>query len=386
MERLRAQFPDLEPARILYTPNFASRAELAWALQSGVRVTVDNSYMLANWPQLFAGQDIFVRLDTGVGRGHHDHVRTAGTRSKFGVQLSEVRMLAGLAQAAGARIVGLQAHVGSGIFDVTSWEHTARVLAQAARGLEDLRVIDVGGGLGVPEQPDQPPVDLGKLDTLLLAVRAEHPQLEVWLEPGRFFVAAAGVLLARVTQLKSKGGVRFVGVATGMNSLIRPALYGAYHEIANLTRAEDAATELVEHRRSHLRERRRARARPAAAADPRGRRARDRQRRGLRACHELALQPARAGHGAVHLKRLMLFVGAAAALAIAGYLFYLDRLVTRQFEGRRWTLPAQVYAAPLELYAGAPLHRAAVRGGAAPAALPARGLRRATRHLSAERR
>ena len=245
VERLRAQFADLEPARILYTPNFASRAEIAWALQSGVRVTVDNSYVLANWPQLFAGHDIFVRLDTGVGRGHHEHVRTAGTRSKFGVQLSEVRMLAGLAQAAGARIVGLQAHVGSGIFDVTTWEHTARVLAQAARGLDDLRVIDVGGGLGVPEQPDQPPVDLGKLDTLLLAVRAEHPQLEVWLEPGRFFVAAAGVLLARVTQLKSKGGVRFVGVATGMNSLIRPALYGAYHEIANLTRAEEAATELV---------------------------------------------------------------------------------------------------------------------------------------------
>jgi bifunctional diaminopimelate decarboxylase / aspartate kinase len=245
VERLRAQFPDLEPQRILYTPNFASRAEIAWALQSGVRVTVDNSYVLATWPQLFAGHDLFVRLDTGVGRGHHEHVRTAGTRSKFGVQLSEVRMLAGLAQAAGARIVGLQAHVGSGIFDVTTWEHTARVLAQAARGLDDLRVIDVGGGLGVPEQPDQPPVDLGKLDTLLLAVRAEHPQLEVWLEPGRFFVAAAGVLLARVTQLKSKGGVRFVGVATGMNSLIRPALYGAYHEIANLTRADEAATELV---------------------------------------------------------------------------------------------------------------------------------------------
>jgi len=95
-----------------------------------VRVTVDNSYVLANWPQLFAGHDIFVRLDTGVGRGHHEHVRTAGTRSKFGVQLLEVRMLAGLAQAAGARIVGLQAHVGSGIFDVTTWEHTARVLAQ----------------------------------------------------------------------------------------------------------------------------------------------------------------------------------------------------------------------------------------------------------------
>src|SRR5262249_59288035 len=112
-------------------------------------------------------------------------------------------------------------------------------------GLGELKVIDVGGGLGVPERPDQPGVDLAKLDTLLAAVRAEHPDLEVWLEPGRYLVAHAGVLLARVTQLKSKGGVRFVGVATGMNSLIRPALYGSYHEIANLTRADDAATEHV---------------------------------------------------------------------------------------------------------------------------------------------
>jgi len=245
IERLLHTFPDIEPQRILYTPNFAPRAELDWALQAGVRVTVDNAYVLASWPQLFRDREIFARIDTGVGRGHHDHVRTAGTRSKFGVQLSELRVLAGLAQAAGARIVGLQAHVGSGIFDVTSWEHTARVLAGAAKGFEDLRVIDVGGGLGVPERPDQPGLDLAKLDTLLLAVRAEHPRLEVWLEPGRYLVAAAGVLLARVTQLKTKGGVRFVGVATGMNSLIRPALYGSYHEIGNLTRAEEPATELV---------------------------------------------------------------------------------------------------------------------------------------------
>ncbi len=245
VERLLGLFPDLEPARILYTPNFAGRAEYAWALGAGVRVTVDNAYVLSSWPQLFKGHDIFVRIDTGVGRGHHDHVRTAGTRSKFGVQLSESRVLAGLAQAAGARIIGLQAHVGSGVFDVTSWEHTARVLAAAARGFEDLKVIDVGGGLGVPEHPEQPAVDLNKLDTLLMAVRAEHPALEVWLEPGRYLIATAGVLLARVTQLKSKGGVRFVGVATGMNSLIRPALYGSYHEIANLSRLDEPATEPV---------------------------------------------------------------------------------------------------------------------------------------------
>ena len=245
VERVLQLFSDIDPQRILYTPNFAPRAEVAWALTAGVRVTVDNTYALTEWPQLFRAHDIFVRVDTGVGRGHHTHVRTAGTRSKFGVPIAELREFARRAHDAGVRIVGLQAHVGSGVFDVTSWEHTARLLAAAAHGFADLRVIDVGGGLGVPEHPDQPGVDLARLDTLLLAVRAEHPQLEVWLEPGRYLVASAGVLLARVTQLKAKGGVRFVGVTTGMNSLIRPALYGAYHEIANLTRADEAATELV---------------------------------------------------------------------------------------------------------------------------------------------
>jgi diaminopimelate decarboxylase/aspartate kinase len=245
VERLLATCPDLDPQRILYTPNFAPREEYAWALARGVRVTVDNLYALSAWPELFRGREIFARLDTGVGRGHHTHVRTAGTRSKFGVPIAELRSFARLAHAAGARITGLEAHVGSGIFDVTSWEHTARLLAAAAQTLEGVRVIDVGGGLGVPERPDQPGVDLERLDTLLTAVRAEHPRLEVWLEPGRYLVAAAGALLTRVTQLKQKGGVRFVGVATGMNSLIRPALYGSHHEIVNLTRLDEPATELV---------------------------------------------------------------------------------------------------------------------------------------------
>ena len=210
-----------------------------------MRVTVDNPYALSAWPQLFRGREIFLRVDTGVGRGHHSHVRTAGTRSKFGVPISEVRDVARLAREAHTRVIGLQAHIGSGIFDVTSWEHTARLLSSVSQAFDELRVIDVGGGLGVPERLDQPGVNLAQLDTLLMAVRAEYPHLEVWLEPGRYLVAAAGVLLARVTQLKSKGNVRFIGVATGMNSLIRPVLYGAYHEIVNLSRIDEPATELV---------------------------------------------------------------------------------------------------------------------------------------------
>jgi diaminopimelate decarboxylase/aspartate kinase len=238
-------FPDLAPERILFTPNFAPRSEYAWAFERGVRVTVDNLYALTAWPDLFRDREIFARIDTGVGRGHHHHVRTAGAHSKFGIPLAELKQFARHSQQLDLRVVGLQAHVGSGVFDVTSWEHTARQLTEIAQHFKDVKAIDVGGGLGVPERTDQPGVDLGKLDTLLAAVRAEHPHLEFWMEPGRYIVAAGGVLLAQVTQLKSKGEVRYVGVTTGMNSLIRPALYGAYHEIVNLTRADEAPTELV---------------------------------------------------------------------------------------------------------------------------------------------
>jgi diaminopimelate decarboxylase/aspartate kinase len=245
VERALQLFPDIDPARILFTPNFAPREEYSWAFEKGVRVTVDNLYVLSAWPDLFRDREIFARIDTGVGRGHHHHVRTAGAHSKFGIPVAELKQLSRLSHELAVRLVGLQAHVGSGIFDVTNWEHSARQLAEIAQHFPTVKVIDVGGGLGVPERAEQAGVDLQKLDTLLTAVRAEYPQVELWMEPGRFLVAAGGVLLARVTQLKSKGEIRYVGVSTGMNSLIRPALYGAYHEIVNLSRADEAPTELV---------------------------------------------------------------------------------------------------------------------------------------------
>jgi diaminopimelate decarboxylase/aspartate kinase len=138
----------------------------------------------------------------------------------------------------GTRIVGLHAHTGSGVFDVRTWVDTARALASVARDLPDVRVLDIGGGIGVPERTAQPAVDLGTLNHELSGFRAAEPRFELWMEPGRYVVAAAGVLLARVTQIKGKGEVQYLGVATGMNSLIRPALYGAYHEIVNLSRLD----------------------------------------------------------------------------------------------------------------------------------------------------
>jgi bifunctional diaminopimelate decarboxylase / aspartate kinase len=231
--------PDLDPQRVLFTPNFAARTEYEAAFAKGVRVTLDNLYPLKMWPEVFRGREIFLRIDPGFGRGHHSHVRTAGVHSKFGVPLSEADELAALAMSAAVRVTGLHAHTGSGIFDVANWTETGALLADLAKRFPHVAVINLGGGIGVPEQLGHGEMDLGKLARGVAELAGNFPRFEFWMEPGRFLVAKAGVLVAVVTQLKGKGDVQYVGIATGMNSLIRPALYGAHHDIRNLTRLEE---------------------------------------------------------------------------------------------------------------------------------------------------
>jgi bifunctional diaminopimelate decarboxylase / aspartate kinase len=242
VERVLAEVPNAARECLLFTPNFAPRAEYAWALERGLRVTVDNPSILREWPGVFAGREIFLRLDASDGHGHHEKVRTGGLHSKFGVPPAEFADLPSAVAAAGARVVGLHAHGGSGNFDLDAWLGPARVLAAEAARYPGVRILNLGGGIGVPEDPGEAPADLPALEAALTAVKASNRNLDLWMEPGRYFVAQAGVLLARVTQTKGKGDKRYVGVATGMNSLIRPALYGARHEIVNLTRIDEPAT------------------------------------------------------------------------------------------------------------------------------------------------
>jgi diaminopimelate decarboxylase/aspartate kinase len=245
VEHVVATLKGIDRKRILYTPNFAPRAEYEWAVEQGIWVTLDNLHPLQKWPELFQGRELFVRIDTGHGRGHHDKVRTAGVHSKFGVPLFELEELERLAKAAGVKIVGLHAHTGSGVFSVDNWQTVGDTLTALTRRFRDVRTVDLGGGLGVPERLGQQGVMLPEFGATLAALKAAHPKLALWIEPGRYLVSEAGVLLAQVTQLKGKAEVHYVGVATGMNSLIRPALYGAHHEILNLSRLDDAATEVV---------------------------------------------------------------------------------------------------------------------------------------------
>ena len=245
VEWLEEVIPNLDLSRILFTPNFAPRSEYEWGFRKGLMVTLDNLYPLQAWPDVFSGKRIFVRVDPGQGRGHHEHVKTAGVHSKFGIPRFEIEELERLAGAAGTEIIGIHAHSGSGILDPDAWRAVAAELVKVALRFPSVEYIDLGGGLGVPEKPGDIAFDLERFDENLGEIRESYPQYRLWVEPGRFLVAQAGVLLTRVTQTKGKGDMRYVGVGTGMNSLIRPALYGAYHEIVNLTRLPDAASEMV---------------------------------------------------------------------------------------------------------------------------------------------
>jgi diaminopimelate decarboxylase/aspartate kinase len=232
--------PGSRPQDILFTPNFAPRAEYEAALELGVQLTVDNSWVVQQWPGIFAGRDIFLRLDLETGYGHHRKVITSGVDSKFGISLGHLDGVLAELQAQGSRVTGLHAHTGSGVFNAGVWREQLDRFLEVLPRFPDVRVLDLGGGLGVPDRRGEPGFDLARLDELLTEALAPH-DVEVWLEPGRYLVAECGVLLARVTQLKSKGQYHYLGVSTGMNSLIRPALYGAYHDIVNLSRLHESA-------------------------------------------------------------------------------------------------------------------------------------------------
>jgi len=182
-----------------------------------------------------------IRVDPGVGAGHHEKVTTGG-HAKFGVPYDRAADLVNDARA-DFDVVGIHAHAGSGISgeDLEAHRELVARMGELARSVGDLEFVDVGGGFGVPYREDEPPL---ALDAVADATREALGDVdaELAVEPGRYVVADAGVLLTRVNTVKpvddagSDGPVPVVaGVDAGMTTLLRPAMYDAYHAIRNLT-------------------------------------------------------------------------------------------------------------------------------------------------------
>jgi diaminopimelate decarboxylase len=177
---------------------------------------------------------LYLRVNPGVGAGHHEKVAT-GADAKFGVPIDRAPGVLADARDRFA-VEGVHAHAGSGIAGDALDDHRELVerMGDLAREVGDLSVVDVGGGFGVPYRPDDPPLDLRAV------ARATRDALGVVdarlaVEPGRYAVADAGVLLTRVNTEKRAGETTVAGVGAGMTDLLRPAMYDAYHDVRNLT-------------------------------------------------------------------------------------------------------------------------------------------------------
>ena len=236
LEHVFSVIPEINPQRVLFTPSFAPIFEYRTALKLGVHLTIDNIELLHNWPDVFANQKLWLRIDLGHADGHHQKVMTGGKKAKFGLPLFKIKKFLDVAKTHNILITGLHAHLGSGVQSPTHWLVIFDELRQIAEKIPSVQTIDIGGGLPVPYRPDESGFDIHTWAVELAKHKVKYPHYKIAIEPGRYIVAQAGVLLARVTQVVKKSGIYRVGVDAGMHTLLRPALYGAWHHIENISR------------------------------------------------------------------------------------------------------------------------------------------------------
>ena len=235
-EVLAGQRAGFDGDEMMYTSYAPSPEELAAVLERGVLVNVDSAGQMET--VVGAGAErVGVRVNPGVGAGHSDEVVTGGKGARFGVSPEEAVELYERALDAGVEPVCLHAHIGSGFLEP---EPLVRATERMCEVVEDLPVtpeyVDIGGGLGVPYRRDEDPLDVAALGEKVREAFDVDAKLVV--EPGRYLVAESTVLVTRVNTV----GDGVIGVDAGFNTLLRPAMYDAYHAVTNVSRDDDAPT------------------------------------------------------------------------------------------------------------------------------------------------
>ncbi|MDH4247280.1 MAG: diaminopimelate decarboxylase [Deltaproteobacteria bacterium] len=228
------------PEQILFTGSNTSAEELRFAVEKGVTVNVGSLNELDHYGQLNPGGRVALRINPDVGAGHHPHCITGGPNSKFGIYHTESAAIADRLQRHSLKLVGIHSHIGTGILHTEDMLEAMEIILRTARPFPGLEFIDFGGGFGIPYRPEERPLpmkELGRAMAERFAVfRAEYGSpVKMKLEPGRFLVAQSGTLLVRVTNQSRTPAHLFVGTDSGFNHLVRPTMYGAYHEIVNAT-------------------------------------------------------------------------------------------------------------------------------------------------------
>lgn len=234
----------VSPDKILYTSNGIDFEEIQEAVEARVHINIDSLSNLEKFGKKYGDSyPVGVRLRPNILAGGNLKISTGHEKSKFGIPIDQLDPLKAIVEENKLKIKALHIHTGSDIKDADVFVHGIKVLTEIVSHFPDLEVIDLGGGFKVPYEPEDEETDMswiaGKLKKYLDSHLFNKGKVyQLWFEPGKYLVSECGYLVTKVNVLKDNGAQIFAGVNSGLNHLIRPMMYDAYHHIINVSNAE----------------------------------------------------------------------------------------------------------------------------------------------------
>lgn len=229
---------------IMYTPSGVDFSEIQEAVDMGIMINLDSLPLMERFGQAFGGTlEACIRINPHIMAGGNIKISVGHKESKFGISIEQLPEILELVEKFRLNIVGLHIHTGSDILDAEVFLRGGNVLFEAAMQFPNLKFLDFGGGFKVAYKPQDVATDVMEVGRAVGSAFQEFckkygRQLELWLEPGKFLVSEAGYLLVKSTVVKPTPSVTFVGIDSGLNHLIRPMMYDAYHSVYNLSNPE----------------------------------------------------------------------------------------------------------------------------------------------------
>ncbi|MEM6892279.1 MAG: diaminopimelate decarboxylase [Bacteroidota bacterium] len=229
-----------EPESIIFTPNGVSLEEIEEASALGVQINIDNLSILEQFGSKFPDVPVCIRINPHVMAGGNSNISVGHIDSKFGISIHQIPHLLRIVELTNMRINGIHMHTGSDILDIDVFLYASEILFETAKNFKDLEFIDFGSGFKVPYRQGDIETNIEELGKKLSKrfnsfCEEYGKELTLAFEPGKFLVSEAGYFLAKVNVVKQTTSTVFAGVDSGFNHLIRPMLYGASHEIVNIS-------------------------------------------------------------------------------------------------------------------------------------------------------
>ncbi len=232
-----------KPESIIYTPNGVSLEEIEEAAALGVQINIDNLSILEQFGNKHPDIPVCIRINPHVMAGGNSNISVGHIDSKFGISIHQIPHLLRIVELTDMNINGIHMHTGSDILDIDVFLYASEILFETAKNFNNLDFIDFGSGFKVPYKSGDIETNVEELGMKLTARFNEFcdtygKQLTLAFEPGKFLVSEAGYFLAKVNVVKQTTSTVFASIDSGFNHLIRPMLYGASHEILNISNLE----------------------------------------------------------------------------------------------------------------------------------------------------